>query len=105
LRGGTSLSAIAAIRFSGATGRAIGVGDPQTPSTVKRCGLSGVVVVPEIVMDGLEGPHQAGSRGPNVHEVAGNAGRRLAGGIKWWRDHLFVSDNMGMVWRIDAAGA
>jgi sugar lactone lactonase YvrE len=25
-------------------------------------------------------------------------------GIKWWRDHLFVSDNMGMVWRIDAKG-
>src|SRR5215216_3816784 len=34
--------------------------------------------------------------------------RRFAGGlddphgIKWYRDHLFVSDNMGMVWRIDA---
>jgi hypothetical protein len=25
-------------------------------------------------------------------------------GIKWWGDHLFVSDNMGMVWRIDAQG-
>ena len=25
-------------------------------------------------------------------------------GIKWWGDHLFVSDNMGMVWRIDAKG-
>ncbi len=25
-------------------------------------------------------------------------------GIKWWRGHLFVSDNMGMVWRIDAKG-
>jgi sugar lactone lactonase YvrE len=25
-------------------------------------------------------------------------------GIKWWRDHLFVSDNMGIVWRIDAQG-
>ena len=25
-------------------------------------------------------------------------------GIKWWRDHLFVADNMGMVWRIDARG-
>jgi hypothetical protein len=25
-------------------------------------------------------------------------------GIKWWRDHLFVSDNMGMVWRIDVQG-
>jgi hypothetical protein len=25
-------------------------------------------------------------------------------GIKWWKDHLFVSDNMGMIWRIDARG-
>jgi len=25
-------------------------------------------------------------------------------GIKWFRDHLFVSDNMGMVWRIDSKG-
>ncbi len=25
-------------------------------------------------------------------------------GIKWWRNHLFVSDNMGLVWRIDAEG-
>jgi len=25
-------------------------------------------------------------------------------GIKWYRDHLFVADNMGMVWRIDAKG-
>jgi len=25
-------------------------------------------------------------------------------GIKWWRDHLFVADNMGIVWRIDAKG-
>jgi sugar lactone lactonase YvrE len=25
-------------------------------------------------------------------------------GIKWWREHLFVADNMGMVWRIDAKG-
>jgi gluconolactonase len=25
-------------------------------------------------------------------------------GIKWYREHLFVSDNMGMVWRIDAQG-
>jgi hypothetical protein len=25
-------------------------------------------------------------------------------GIKWWKDHLFVSDNMGMIWRIDAQG-
>jgi hypothetical protein len=26
-------------------------------------------------------------------------------GIKWFKDHLFVSDNMGFVWRIDAQGA
>ena len=26
-------------------------------------------------------------------------------GIKWYKDHLFVSDNMGMVWRIDAQGS
>jgi SMP-30/gluconolaconase/LRE-like protein len=26
-------------------------------------------------------------------------------GIKWYRDHLFVADNMGMVWRIDAQGS
>ncbi len=25
-------------------------------------------------------------------------------GIKWYRDHLFVSDNMGIVWRIDSRG-
>jgi glucose/arabinose dehydrogenase len=25
-------------------------------------------------------------------------------GIKWYKDHLFVSDNMGIVWRIDAQG-
>jgi gluconolactonase len=25
-------------------------------------------------------------------------------GIKWFKDHLFVSDNMGFVWRIDAQG-
>jgi sugar lactone lactonase YvrE len=25
-------------------------------------------------------------------------------GIKWWRNYLFVSDNMGMVWRIDTKG-
>jgi sugar lactone lactonase YvrE len=25
-------------------------------------------------------------------------------GIEWWRDHLWVSDNMGIVWRIDAKG-
>ena len=26
-------------------------------------------------------------------------------GIKWFKDHLFMSDNMGMVWRIDSQGA
>jgi gluconolactonase len=26
-------------------------------------------------------------------------------GIKWYQDHLFVSDNMGFVWRIDSQGA
>ena len=26
-------------------------------------------------------------------------------GIKWFKDHLFVSDNMGFVWRIDTQGA
>ncbi len=36
--------------------------------------------------------------------------RRFAGGlddphgIDWYRDHLFVADNMGIVWRIDARG-
>lgn len=25
-------------------------------------------------------------------------------GIKWHQDHLFVSDNMGLVWRIDSGG-
>src|SRR5918999_5327362 len=25
-------------------------------------------------------------------------------GIKWYRDHLFVADNMGIVWRIDSKG-
>jgi SMP-30/gluconolaconase/LRE-like protein len=25
-------------------------------------------------------------------------------GIEWWRDHLFVADNMAMVWRIDGKG-
>ena len=25
-------------------------------------------------------------------------------GIKWYRDHLYVSDNMGIVWRIDSQG-
>ncbi|MGH7527236.1 MAG: SMP-30/gluconolactonase/LRE family protein [Gemmatimonadales bacterium] len=42
--------------------------------------------------------------------LAGDTLRRFASGlddphgIKWWRGHLFVSDNMGMVWRIDAKG-
>lgn len=26
-------------------------------------------------------------------------------GIKWYRDHLFVADNMGIVWRIDNKGS
>ena len=25
-------------------------------------------------------------------------------GIKWFKDHLFVSDNMGFIWRIDGQG-
>lgn len=25
-------------------------------------------------------------------------------GIKWYKDHLFVSDNMGLVWKIDSQG-
>ena len=25
-------------------------------------------------------------------------------GIKWYKDHLFVSDNMGFIWRIDGQG-
>jgi len=42
--------------------------------------------------------------------LAGDTLRRFATGlddphgIKWWRGHLFVSDNMGFVWRIDAKG-
>src|SRR5918995_1781209 len=40
----------------------------------------------------------------------GDTLRRFAGGlddphgIKWFRDHLFVSDNMGIIWRIDTQG-
>ena len=40
----------------------------------------------------------------------GNKLRRFATGlddphgIKWFKDHLFVSDNMGFVWRIDSQG-
>jgi gluconolactonase len=36
--------------------------------------------------------------------------KRFAGGlddphgIKWYRDHLFVADNMGIIWRIDSRG-
>ena len=42
--------------------------------------------------------------------LEGNKLRRFATGlddphgIKWFKDHLFVSDNMGFVWRIDAQG-
>jgi hypothetical protein len=42
--------------------------------------------------------------------LEGDTLRRFAGGlddphgIKWYRDHLFVSDNMGIVWRIDSRG-
>jgi gluconolactonase len=25
-------------------------------------------------------------------------------GVKWYRDHLFVADNMGIIWRIDSKG-
>jgi hypothetical protein len=37
--------------------------------------------------------------------------KRFAGGlddphgIKWYRDHLFVADNMGIIWRIDSKGS
>jgi hypothetical protein len=43
--------------------------------------------------------------------LEGNKLRRFATGlddphgIKWYKDHLFVSDNMGFVWRIDGQGA
>lgn len=46
----------------------------------------------------------------NISILEGGKVRRFATGlddphgIKWWRDHLFVSDNMGMVWRIDTKG-
>lgn len=42
--------------------------------------------------------------------VEGGKLRRFASGlddpygIKWYKDHLFVSDNMGLVWRIDTQG-
>jgi hypothetical protein len=46
-----------------------------------------------------------------ISVLEGGKLRRFAGGlddphgIKWHRGHLFVADNMGMVWRIDSAGA
>jgi hypothetical protein len=45
-----------------------------------------------------------------ISVLEGGKLRRFAGGlddphgIKWYRGHLFVADNMGMVWRIDSAG-
>jgi DNA-binding beta-propeller fold protein YncE len=45
-----------------------------------------------------------------ISVLEGNKLRRFATGlddphgIKWYKDHLFVSDNMGMVWRIDSQG-
>ena len=45
-----------------------------------------------------------------ISVLEGGKPRRFASGlddphgIKWYRDHLFVSDNMGMVWRIDREG-
>jgi sugar lactone lactonase YvrE len=45
-----------------------------------------------------------------ISVLEGNKLRRFATGlddphgIKWYKDHLFVSDNMGMIWRIDAQG-
>ena len=45
-----------------------------------------------------------------ISVLEGNKLRRFATGlddphgIKWFKDHLFVSDNMGFVWRIDAQG-
>jgi gluconolactonase len=45
-----------------------------------------------------------------ISVLEGGKPRRFASGlddphgIKWYRDHLFVSDNMGMVWRIDSQG-
>jgi SMP-30/Gluconolactonase/LRE-like region len=46
-----------------------------------------------------------------ISVLEGNKLRRFATGlddphgIKWFKDHLFVSDNMGFVWRIDSQGA
>jgi gluconolactonase len=45
-----------------------------------------------------------------ISVLEGGTPRRFASGlddphgIKWYGDHLFVSDNMGMVWRIDSQG-
>lgn len=45
-----------------------------------------------------------------ISVLEGTKLRRFAGGlddphgIKWYRGHLFVADNMGLVWRIDSAG-
>jgi gluconolactonase len=45
-----------------------------------------------------------------VSVLEGNKLRKFATGlddphgIKWFKDHLFVSDNIGFVWRIDAQG-
>jgi SMP-30/gluconolaconase/LRE-like protein len=45
-----------------------------------------------------------------ISVLEGNKLRRFATGlddphgIKWFKDHLFVSDNMGFVWRIDSQG-
>ena len=45
-----------------------------------------------------------------ISVLEGSKLRRFAGGlddphgIKWYRGHLFVADNMGLVWRIDSAG-
>jgi SMP-30/gluconolaconase/LRE-like protein len=45
-----------------------------------------------------------------ISVLEGNKPRKFATGlddphgIKWYKDHLFVSDNMGMVWRIDSQG-
>jgi hypothetical protein len=45
-----------------------------------------------------------------ISVLEGGKLRRFSGGlddphgIKWYRGHLFVADNMGMVWRIDSAG-
>lgn len=45
-----------------------------------------------------------------ISVLEGNKLRRFATGlddphgIKWYKDHLFVSDNMGFVWRIDSQG-